>query len=213
MTAPMPELDIIRQTPPPAGTITLVDGTTHTLRYSMDSIAALEDRFGSMQGIMVEVAAAQAAMAAETAQRAEAAEHPGLAAQLPTKGARAPMMTIMSDAIAAGLRHVRVPDPDWDPAAYAGMVLQPGQIMPRPPMVRLGKSPELVREMLDGARLSEYMGAFAAAFGAAFGALLPPGVQDAPRAEGNAQLAPSPGGPGGTPPPSSAGGPPAGSGG
>lgn len=115
----------------PAGIpIRLIEGHTVHMRYSMASLRVLEARFGSLQGIQSAIKAAQDGM--ET-------------------GGRGPVMTVLSDAVAAGLLHVKVRNPDT------------GQV------VRLGADTDLVMEQLDPGRLQEYVTGFAQALGAAFG--------------------------------------------
>ena len=96
------------------------------------------------------------------------------------------IFTVLCDAIAPGLLHERVTHPD------TGAV------------VRLGTDVVLVQELLDPARLSEYLSAFSAAFSQAFGADAEAQAGGAtPPAQG-ATVPPSPGLTGTTSPSSSA---------
>ncbi len=77
--------------------ITLVDGSTVRLRYSLASLRVLEERFGSLRGIKTEIDAAKT----------------GLSPDAPA-GAKGPLFTILSDALLAGLVHVTREDVDDD---------------------------------------------------------------------------------------------------
>lgn len=144
-TQPVTQLHPSDPPPPPVATvlanagqpIRLIDGAQVNLRYSMASLRQLESRFGSIAGIQVELKAAQQALQS--------------AAKDDLAGARGAVFTILSDAVAAGLLHVRVQHPDT------------GQ------RVRLGTDVDLVMEQLDPGQLQPMLDAFATALSEAFG--------------------------------------------
>jgi hypothetical protein len=117
--------------------IELYDYPAVSLRYSMASLRVLEARFGSLAGIQVELLAAKEALAKATEEN--------------QAGARGPVFTILSDALAAGLLHVKAVHPD------------DGRT------VRLGSDSALVHEQLNPEHLQAYMDAFGKALGEAFG--------------------------------------------
>lgn len=167
LAAPAPPATVLAA---PGQPIQLIDGATVRLRYSMASLRVIEARFGSIAGIQSEIKAAQDAM--------KDAQENG------TQGAQGRVFTILSDAIAAGLLHVRVLDPDT------------GR------MVRLGASTELVMEQLDPGQLQPYLDAFGTALAEAFGT-----TGEAVGAALTAAATPSHGPFGTTSPPSPAGAP------
>ena len=157
--------------------IRLLDGTEVRLRYSMASLRELERRFGSLKGISTEINAAKAAMESDEL------------------GASGPLFSILSDALRAGLLHVKRDDVDDDD---------------RPIRYRLGADRDRADELLDPAQLQPYMEAFAGALQEAFGELAGEAGRTALEA---AQGLSSPGASGTTSAPSSADGPIASSGG
>lgn len=119
--------------------IRLLSGQSVNVRYSMLSLRRLEARFGSLVGISAELNSAQREMD-------EAKDKDKL-------DARGPVFTILSDAIACGLVHVKLRDPDTQR------------------VVRLGDATDLLMEQLDPGQLQPYLDSFAKALGQAFGTL------------------------------------------
>lgn len=173
---PVPEVEVLSA----AGTtVVLRDPTTGDaleaeLVYTMLSLRQLEARFGSLAGVTDAL---------------PKPPPPGEAA--PEVGDNmGPVFTTISDALAPGLQHVRVTNPDTQQR------------------VRLGKDPELCAEWLDPGRIQEYVQAFSGALSKAFGALMRPG----PTAPGSGLTPHSPGPSGSTSAPSPSAAPPSSSG-
>jgi hypothetical protein len=89
------ERDIIRGGRPLQ--VTLITGEQVDYRLSMDSLAALEDAFGSLTHMQDQLTEANRALAA--------GEGPQVAA------GKVKMMAVVTDLVAIGLRHVPYPDP------------------------------------------------------------------------------------------------------
>lgn len=139
-TTPTPQPETVVETIAADGyPISLLSGQNVKLRYSMLSLRRLEARFGSLVGISAELNAAQTAMK-------DAQDNDAL-------GMRGPVFTILSDAIACGLVHVKLRDPETQR------------------IVRLGDATELLMEQLDPGQLQPYLDAFARALGQSFGTL------------------------------------------
>ena len=160
--------------------IILMDGSTVRLRYSMASLRELEARFGSLKGISIEINAAKRAMDDPSESIDASSSDPS---SLPTTAASAPLFSILSDALRAGLLHERRVD------QYTGE------------RYRLGADAERCDELLDPGQLQSYMEAFAAALQQAFGDLAGEAGRTAVEA---AQRLSSPGASGTTSAPSSA---------
>jgi hypothetical protein len=150
--------------------ITLADGSTVHVRYSMASLRVLEQRFGSLKGISAELNEAQRVLQSDS----------GVGS--------GPIFSILSDALCAGLIHETRTDVDDDG---------------RPVRYKLGKDRDRAEELLDPARLQEYLDAFASALQEAFGDL----GGEAGRAALEAAQLSYPGASGSTSPPSSAAAP------
>ena len=131
----------------PGHPIALIDGATVHLRYSMASLRMIEDLFGSLVGVQDRLQEASEALQVTVPEGATEQQ----AAAARREQAKGKVFTILSDAIAAGLLHVRVVHPDT------------GQ------RVRLGTDRDLVMEQLDPGQLQPYLQAFAAALTQAFG--------------------------------------------
>jgi hypothetical protein len=137
---PAPVADVIAG----AGTpITLATGAPVELRYTFQSLRAMESRFGSIVGVAPQIK--QAAAALKDAKADLDSDSTEYAAR------QAALFTVLSDVLAQGLLHVRVRHPD------TGLV------------VRLGEATDVLFEQLDPARLTEYVNAFGVALGMAFG--------------------------------------------
>lgn len=147
----------------PGEPIRLMSGHTVPLRFSMASLRVIEQRFGSLRGV-------ETAMKAASDQLKEGATPDG------GEG----IMTVLSDAIAAGLLHVKVKHPDTGAT------------------VRLGQHADVVMHELDPSQLQQYTDAFAKALGQAFGT-----TGKAPGETAQTPVEPSPGPTGITPQPSS----------
>lgn len=159
MTAqPLSERSIIQGGP--ALEITLIDGSRVPYRLSMDSLAALEDSFGSIVQMQEQVKAANDVLGSDLAT------------------GKIQMMRTVIDMVAMGVRHVPWVDPITGER------------------VRLGAQRELVGELLDPARLQEYMNTVGVALGAAFGTLGAQAGSADPQTP--AAPTPSPGAAGGT---------------
>lgn len=145
--------------------IRLMSGHIVPLRFSMASLRVIEQRFGSLRGV-------ETAMKSASDQLKEGAE------STTSDG----IMTVLSDAIAAGLLHVKVRHPDTGAT------------------IRLGQHADVVMHELDPGQLQEYTDAFAKALSQAFGTTGKASGETPPTPVG-----PSPGPTGITPQPSSPG--------
>lgn len=171
------ERSIIQGGPPLE--VTLIDGTRVPYRLSMDSLAALEDSFGSITAMQDQVR--------------EANDRLGNGGSAVAEG-KIKMMRTVIDMIAMGVRHVPWEDPVTGER------------------VRLGARRELVGELLDPARLQEYMNTVGVALQQAFGAFGQEGsggpqVPATPTPAPSVQVENFPGHAGGTSQPSSAAAP------
>lgn len=129
--------------------ITLLDGTTVRLRYSMASLAQLEERFGSMVAISNHVEDNVAALNAQNA-LARGATPTEQLQTLASKGTGA-IFTAIADVIVPGL---------IDAAAVDPRTGQP---------VWLGEQHDVAMRLLDPSQLGVYIEAFRTSFVEAFG--------------------------------------------
>lgn len=129
--------------------VTLADGTTVQLRYTMAGLLELEADFGNVARIMTEITAAAAALEASFAVaegRATDAEK-----ELDTSYAGSSVFAILVRALRPGLLDAEAIDPRSGEAVYVGE-----------------QDERTVARLLDPSRLQEYLTAFGRSFNEAF---------------------------------------------
>lgn len=129
--------------------IRLLDGTTVHLRYSMASLAQLEERFGSMVAISAHVEDAVASLQAQDALGKGATPTEQLTnAAGKSRGA---IFTAIADVIVPGLIDAAATDPRTEQRVW------------------LGEHRDVAMRLLDPSQLGTYIEAFRASFVQAFG--------------------------------------------
>ena len=172
------ERSIIQGGPPLE--VTLIDGTTVPYRLSMDSLAALERSFGSLDQMQARLQGALAEY-----------QDP----DKPAGDGQIKVMQVVTDMVAMGVRHVPFTDPVTGEA---------GRLGTRPQLVAENLDPARLQEYMTvvGKALQQ-------AFGSLGGGVNPPvpaSPQDAAPPAAGAPATPSPGDAGTTSPPWSTGG-------